>query len=175
MIYREDDVHFTPDRTAPWAWTPRPAWTFAEEASRETLCKQFSVHNLEGFGFEANDAPAVRAAGAVLTYLQETQQGDLAHFRSLAVHHRSGFLQIDAATRRSLEITRTLRSGSREGSLLGVIDRTCTPMGSRLLADWIAAPLINRQAIEDRLDAVAELAQDVSTAQRCAGDIEANL
>jgi DNA mismatch repair protein MutS len=159
VIYREDDVHFSPDTTAAWSWTPRPAWTFAEDASRETLCKQFSVLNLEGFGFEAEDAPAIRAAGAVLTYLQETQRGDLDHFRGLSAHRRTGFLQIDAATRRSLEITRTLRTGSREGSLLGVIDRTCTPMGSRLLADWTAAPLIDRQAIDLRLDAVEELAK----------------
>ena len=106
--------------------------------------KQLSVHNLEGFGFEPTDVPAIRAAGAVLTYLQETQRSGLDHFQiSCTSHRRSGFLQIDAATRRSLEITRTLRSGSREGSLLGVIDLTCTPMGSRLLADWISAPLIN--------------------------------
>ena len=160
VIYREDDVHFSPDTTAPWSWTPRPAWTFAEDASRETLCKQFSVHNLEGFGFEVEDAPAIRAAGAVLTYLQETQRGDLDHFRSLAAHHRTGSLQIDAATRRSLEISRTLRSGSRDGSLLGVIDRTCTPMGSRLLADWTAAPLIDQALIDLRLDAVEELFKD---------------
>ena len=160
VIYREDDVRFSPDTTAPWAWTARPAWSFAEDSSREILCKQFSVHNLEGFGFETGDVPAIRAAGAVLTYLQETQRRDLDHFRSLTAHHRSGFLQIDAATRRSLEITRTLRSGSREGSLLGVIDRTCTPMGSRLLADWIAAPLIDQRAIDDRLDAVDELLAD---------------
>ncbi len=162
VIYREDDVRFTPDTTAPWAWTPRPAWSFAEDSSRDALCKQFSVHNLEGFGFESDDVPALRAAGAVLTYLQETQRGELDHFRSLTAHHRSGFLQIDAATRRSLEITRTLRSGSREGSLLGVIDLTCTPMGSRLLADWIAAPLIDRQSINDRLDAVQELLADAT-------------
>jgi DNA mismatch repair protein MutS len=160
VIYREDDARFSPDTTAPWAWTARPAWSFAEDSSRELLCKQFSVHNLEGFGFEADDAPAIRAAGAVLAYLQETQRGELDHFRSLTAHHRSGFLQIDAATRRSLEITRTLRSGSREGSLLGVIDRTCTPMGSRLLSDWIAAPLIDRAPIQDRLDAVQELVND---------------
>jgi DNA mismatch repair protein MutS len=160
VLYREDDVHFSPDTTAAWSWTARPAWTFAEDASRETLCKQYSVHNLEGFGFADEDAPAIRAAGAVLTYLQETQRGDLDHFRSLAAHHRTQFLQIDAATRRSLEITRTIRSGSREGSLLGVIDQTCTPMGSRLLADWIAAPLIDRSAIDRRLEAVEELVQD---------------
>lgn len=160
VIYREDDVHFSPDTTAPWAWTPRPAWTFAEDAANEALCKQLSVHNLEGFGFETGDTSAVRAAGAVLTYLQETQRGDLDHFRSIAAHQRSSFLQIDAATRRSLEITRTLRSGSREGSLLGVLDLTCTPMGSRLLADWVSAPLIDRKSIHDRHDSVEEIAAD---------------
>ncbi len=160
VIYREDDVHFSPDTTAPWAWTPRPAWTFAKDAAAETLCKQFSVQSLEGFGFDASDGPAIRAAGAALAYLQETQRGDLAHFRNLVSHRQSGLLQIDASTRRSLEITRTLRTGSREGSLLGVIDRTCTPMGSRLLGDWIAAPLIDRDSIDARLDAVGELVKD---------------
>ena len=162
VIYREDDVHFSPDNTAPWSWTPRPAWTFAEDTARDALCKQLSVHNLEGFGFEPSDTPAIRAGGAVLTYLQETQRGDLDHFRTLTAHHRSGLLQIDAATRRSLEITRTLRSGARDGSLLGVINLTCTPMGSRLLSDWISAPLIDRQAIQDRLDSVEELVADAS-------------
>jgi DNA mismatch repair protein MutS len=162
VLFREDDVRVQPDTTSPWAWTARPAWTFAEDAARESLCKQFSVHNLEGFGFEEQDAPAIRAAAAVLTYLQETQRGDLEHFRTLVAHHRSGFLQIDAATRRSLEITRTLRGGTREGSLLSVVDRTCTPMGSRLLADWVAAPMIDSVAIEERLDAVSELVTEAA-------------
>ncbi|MGB7324768.1 MAG: DNA mismatch repair protein MutS [Rubripirellula sp.] len=160
VIYREDDAQFSPDTTAPWSWTSRPAWSFSEDAAKETLCKQFAVSSLEGFGFESDDVAAVRAAGAVLTYLQETQRRDLDHFQSIAAHHQTGFLQIDAATRRSLELTRTIRSGSREGSLLGVIDRTCTPMGSRMLGDWIAAPLINPSAIGARLDAVDELVGD---------------
>ena len=162
VIYREDDARLSPDTTAPWAWTARPAWSFAEDASHETLCKHFGVHNLEGFGFGDDDAPAIRAAGAVLTYLQETQRGGLDHFRSLSAHHRTGVLQIDASTRRSLEITRTLRTGSREGSLLGVVDRTCTPMGSRLLADWIAAPLIDAAAINARFDGIEELVTDAT-------------
>ncbi len=162
VLYREDDPRFSPDSTAPWSWTARPAWSFAEDASIEILQKQFSVHNLEGFGFESSDSIAVRAAGAALAYLEETQRGGLDHFRSISAHHRSGFLQIDAATRRSLEVTRTLRSGSREGSLLGVMDRTCTSMGSRLLADWIAAPLIDRLAIIARQDAVEELVDEAS-------------
>ena len=162
VIFREDDVRFSPDKTATWSWTSRPAWTFAEDASRDVLCKQFSVHNLDGFGFRDDDVPAIRAAGAVLTYLQETQRGRLDHFRSLVAHHRTAVVQIDASTRRSLEITRTLRTASREGSLLDVIDRTCTPMGSRLLADWIAAPLIEMDAINARLDSVQELVKDAT-------------
>ena len=158
VIYREDDVRFTPDTTAPWSWTSRPAWSFAEDAAKETLCKQFSVHNLEGFGFTDDDGPAIRAAGGALTYLQETQRGGLDHFRSITAHRKTPVLQIDASTRRSLEITRTLRTASREGSLLDVIDQTCTPMGSRMLADWIAAPLVDQSAIEARHDAIDELA-----------------
>ena len=90
VIYREDDVHFSPDTTAPWSWTPRPAWSFAEDSATEALCKQLAVHNLEGFGFEPSDVPAIRAAGAVLTYLLETQRSGLEHFRSLHSHRRSG-------------------------------------------------------------------------------------
>ena len=156
VIFREDDAKFTPDPTAPWSWTARPAWTFAEDASAELLCKQFAVGSLEGFGFRDDDAAAVRAAGAALTYLQETQPSGLDHFRSISAHRRSGVLEIDASTRRSLEVTRTLRTSSREGSLVDAIDLTCTSAGSRMLADWIAAPLIDQQAIEARHDAIAD-------------------
>ncbi|NND96019.1 MAG: DNA mismatch repair protein MutS [Pirellulaceae bacterium] len=162
VLYREDDARFSPDTTAPWSWTSRPAWSFAEDAARDALCKQFSVHNLEGFGFTDDDGPAVRAAGAVLTYLQETQRGGLDHLRSISAHQKTPVLQIDASTRRSLEITRTLRTASREGSLLDVIDHTCTPMGSRMLSDWIAAPLIQPSAIEARLDSVSEMVNDAT-------------
>ncbi|KAA5538818.1 DNA mismatch repair protein MutS [Roseiconus nitratireducens] len=162
VIYREDDASFSPDTTAPWSWTARPAWSFAEDTSRESLCKQFSVGSLEGFGFRDDDVAAVRAAGAALTYLQETQPGGLDHFRSIAAHHRSGVLEIDASTRRSLEITRTLRTSAREGSLVDAIDLTCTPAGSRWLADWIAAPLIEIPRIEERHDAIGEFVAEAA-------------
>lgn len=171
VLFREDDAHFVPDNTAPWSWTARPAWSFAEDSTHSTLCKQFSVSGLDGYGFEDDDQAAIRAAGSVLTYLQETQRSDLSHFRGITSHRNSGYLQIDAATRRSLEITRTIRSGSRDGSLLGVLDRTCTSMGSRMLADWIAAPLIDAGDIEQRLDAVAELLDDV----KLRGDVRETL
>ncbi|HTM55349.1 MAG TPA: DNA mismatch repair protein MutS [Pirellulales bacterium] len=137
--------------------TRRPAWSFSDDIARNVLCKHFAVSTLDGFGFEDGDTLAVCAAGAVLGYLVETQKASLAHIQALARYSPGATLEIDGATRRSLEITCTLRDGARAGSLLGVIDRTVTAMGSRLLADWLANPLVAASAIDKRLDAVAEL------------------
>ena len=101
--------------------------------------------------------PAIRAAGAVLDYLQETQRTSLDHFDRLIPYRVGTYLEVDEATRRSLEISRTIREGRRDGSLLAVIDRTLTAMGSRLLGERIAAPLTDGKAINTRLDAVQEL------------------
>ena len=90
--------------------------------------------------------PAVRAAGAILDYLAETQKTSLEHLDRLVPYRPGQSLEIDEASRRSLEISRTLREGRREGSLLAVIDRTLTAMGSRLLADWVANPLTAHRA-----------------------------
>ncbi len=157
VLYREDDVRLSPDRSRGWQVTLRPAWTFAWEESLRALTKQFAVANLEGFGFDAEHEPAIQAAGAILNYLLETQSGGLDHFESLIAHHRSAVVEIDAATRRSLEITRTIRSGAREGSLLAVLDQTVTAMGARLLSGWLSAPLTDAMRIAARHDAIAEL------------------
>ncbi len=168
VLYREDDARVSHDSTAPWVATMRPAWTFAADTATQTLCRLLQVHNLEGFGFFTNDdrgqddQAAIRAAGALLAYLEETQPGGLSHFDSLTAYRRSQVVQIDASTRRSLELTRTLRTASREGSLLDVIDQTQTSMGARLLADWVSAPLVDRLAIESRLDAVEELFRETT-------------
>ncbi len=140
--------------------TRRPAWAFAHESAETSLTKFFETTSLEGFGFTPRDAAAVRAAGAILDYLLETQRTSLDHFDRLVPYRVGQFLEIDESTRRSLEITRTLRDGRREGSLLAVIDRTTNAMGSRLLADWVAAPLTQRDAIDARLDAVEEFVRE---------------
>jgi len=137
--------------------TRRPAWVFSHHSARESLTKHFGTQSLEGFGFTADDVPAVRAAGAILDYLKETQKGSLEHLDRLIPYRAGTTLEIDESTRRSLEIHRTIREGRREGSLLAVLDRTVSAMGSRLLADWIANPLTDRQVLDARLDAVAEL------------------
>jgi DNA mismatch repair protein MutS len=140
--------------------TRRPAWAFGHDTAQSNLCKFFETASLEGFGFTEHDALAVRAAGAILDYLLETQRTSLDHFDRLVPYRVGQFLEIDESTRRSLEITRTLRDGRRDGSLLAVIDRTTTALGSRLLSEWIAAPLTQRAAIEARLDAVEELVRE---------------
>ncbi len=106
------------------------------------------------------DSLAIRAAGAILDYLAETQRASIAHLDRLIPYQTGATLEIDESTRRSLEISRTLREGRREGSLLAVLDRAVTAMGSRLLADWVANPLADLAAINERLDAVGELVGD---------------
>ena len=140
--------------------TQRPTWTFGRDSAIERLCQHFGTKGLQGFGFEEADQAAVRAAGAVLEYLEETQRTSLDHIDTIVPYRRGQRLEIDEATRRSLEITRTLRDGNREGSLLAVIDHTVTAMGSRMLADWVASPLTDLDSIEQRLTAIEELLAD---------------
>ena len=142
--------------------TRRPSWAFGEQAATATLTKHFGTHSLEGFGFGEADGKALQAAGAVLEYLVETQKTSLAHIDRLLPHQVGSRLEIDEATRRSLEISQTLRDGRRAGSLLGVIDRTVTSTGARLLGDWLANPLTDARAIGARQGAVTEFHEDAS-------------
>jgi DNA mismatch repair protein MutS len=136
--------------------TPRPAWNFDPTTARAALQGVFNVGTLAGFGFD-DDQPCLAAAGALVVYLQETLRSGLAHLTRLRPYVPARFLVLDEVTRRSLELTRTLRDGGRSGSLLAALDRTVTPMGARLLADWLLTPLADRAAIEARQAAVAEL------------------
>lgn len=141
--------------------TARADWTFDPLTARQALHQQFKILTLAGFGF-ADDQPCLTAAGALVQYLQETLRASLAHLRKLTPFQADKFLILDEVTRRSLELTRTLRDGNREGSLLSVIDRTVTPMGARLLHDSLLAPLAERGLIEARHDAVSELLNEHS-------------
>ena len=137
----------------------RPAWNFARADCRRLLLEHFGTTTLDGFDLDEN-SPGVTAAGALLQYVQETQKSALGHIVRLEPYRRGSSLLIDESTRRSLELTETLRTGAREGSLLSVIDATVTPMGARVLAERLANPLTDAAAIDERLDAVEELTQD---------------
>jgi len=138
--------------------TFRPSWSMAIDTAGENLAKHFGTSGVEGFGFDAAvDSPAIRAAGGIIDYLREAQKTSLEHIEALVPYRGGHALEIDQATRRSLELTRTMRDGGRDGSLLSVIDRTVTAMGSRLFGDWLNSPLTDPAQINDRLDAVQEL------------------
>ncbi|MEC8555524.1 MAG: DNA mismatch repair protein MutS [Planctomycetota bacterium] len=160
VILREDDGILSPGE-CDWPLALRPSWQFAPDEAIRQLCQHFGVKNLEGMGWDhAADQAAIGAAGAVLTYLQETQKTSLGHLRQVLPFRQGETLEIDAATRRSLELTHTIRDRDRKGSLLEVLDQTCTSMGSRLLANWLAAPLLHIGAIRSRHEAVGEFLGD---------------
>jgi DNA mismatch repair protein MutS len=139
--------------------TGRPDWTFDPATSRAALFHHFGVTTMAGFGFDDSQA-CLAAAGALLLYLQETLKAGLAHLTRLRPFAEERHLFLDEVTRRSLELTRTLRDGTRAGSLLAALDRGVTPMGARLLGEWLVAPLADRRAIDARLDAVGELLRE---------------
>ncbi|HPD46160.1 MAG TPA: DNA mismatch repair protein MutS [Anaerohalosphaeraceae bacterium] len=139
--------------------TERPAWYFDPHTTKSRLLKHFGTATLEGFGIDDN-FPAIGAAGAVLEYLNETQKTALGHITSIKELTQSRFLQIDPTSLRSLEVLRTLRSESTRGSLLDAIDHTLTGMGSRMIRSWLCMPLCERDRIELRQDAVAELVEN---------------
>ena len=136
--------------------TPRPGWQFTPHHAREQIQRQWGVSTVEVFGF-ADDDPAIFAVAAVLSYLEETQKSHLAHLRPLRRHTVETHLSIDPASWRSLEIDRTVRSGQAEGSLLWAIDRTLSPMGSRMLRQWLRSPLRDLEHIQRRQNAIAAL------------------
>jgi DNA mismatch repair protein MutS len=153
------------------ARTERPAWTFDPATARAGLLHHFRVITPAGFGFDDHQ-PCLTAAGALLHYLEETCKAGLAHLRRPRPYRPEGHLLLDEVTRRSLELTRTLREGTREGSLLSFIDRTVTAMGARLLQESLLAPLTDRAAIEARLAAVGEFVEAHALRQEVRGGLE---
>ncbi|MBO9308595.1 MAG: DNA mismatch repair protein MutS [Chloroflexi bacterium] len=139
--------------------TPLPDHRFELGAAQSALRAHFGVRTLDGFGL-ADKPLAVRAAGALLAYLRETHGGNLAQLTTLRTYSTAGYMVLDATTRRNLELTETIRGGKVQGSLLEVLDQTVTPMGSRLLRQWIGQPLLDLARLNARLDAVAALHAD---------------
>ena len=158
LIQAVDEKNRTPTihpnvNQAPIHFTPLPAWRFEASHARQILLDHFQTSTLAGFGLDKSPL-AVRAAGAIIQYLKETQAGSLAQLNSLHSYSTGEFMALDPATRRNLELTDTLRGRDAKLSLLGVLDVTRTPMGGRLLRAWLSQPLLDRAALEERLGRV---------------------
>lgn len=134
-------------------WT---SWRFEAGRCQETLTGQFQVGALDGYGLRGK-TQAVRAAGAIVQYLQETQAAALKLLTGISFYSLSEFMVLDAATRRNLELVETIRGGNVDGSLLSVLDYTVTPMGKRLIRQWVSKPLLDIGEIVERQNAVAFL------------------
>ncbi|RPI20727.1 MAG: DNA mismatch repair protein MutS, partial [Chloroflexota bacterium] len=157
--------------------TPWPAWHFEPGRCQEVLLRHFQAASLDGFGLRGMSL-AIIAAGAILQYLGETQPAALKLLVSLSTYHLDEFMTLDASTRRNLELTETLRGAQVKGSLLGVLDHTVTPMGRRLVRQWVSKPLLNVERIHRRLSAVklfydeGMLRAEVRLALKPLGDLE---
>jgi DNA mismatch repair protein MutS len=133
-------------------FTPIPSWKFEPGKCTETLLAHFKASTLDGFGLKANSL-SVRAAGVIVQYLKDTRPDSLTLLTSLRSYSINEFMTLDAATRRNLELDETLR-GERKGSLLGTLDQTITPMGKRMMHQWVSQPLLNVDKIVKRQEGV---------------------
>jgi len=132
--------------------TPWPEWRFEIGRCENEILSHFEAATLDGFGLKGR-GQAIRVAGAIIQYVKETQPDSLKLLTNLRTYSLSEFMTLDSATRRNLELTETL-SGERKGSLLHVLDRTITPMGKRLLFQWISQPLLEIERIRGRHNGV---------------------
>ncbi|MBA3468081.1 MAG: DNA mismatch repair protein MutS [Herpetosiphonaceae bacterium] len=156
--------------------TQWPSWHWDARTSRDALLQQFSVQSLDGFGLH-NKPLATRAAGGLIQYLHETQRDAVAQIRGLRVYDTATFMFLDPQTRRNLELTEGA-AGQRKGSLIAVLDQTRTPMGARLLRQWISQPLIELEPLLLRQDAVAQFVEqtlvraEIRAIFKSIGDVE---
>ncbi len=163
LIYPEAPDHQVP----PWVehlcdiikltLTARPSWELDQHHAVESIRKHYGVLNFAGFGFDDDRNPALRAAGGLLAYLHETQKAALEHLQPPRAFERRRHLVIDPTSLRSLEINRSMRHNSAEGSLVRALDNTKTPMGSRLLRHWLLFPLRDPVVIEQRYNMVQRM------------------
>ncbi|MGR8931024.1 MAG: DNA mismatch repair protein MutS [Gammaproteobacteria bacterium] len=153
----------------------RPPWHFDLDSSRQLILKQFNCHDLKGYGCEQLP-PAICAAGCLLQYVRDTQQGALPHIQGISVEHAEDGISLDAASRRNLELD-SHPSGQLQYTLLGVLDKTVTAMGGRCLRRWLHRPLRDQNLIKGRYASIAtllenELYRGVQSSLRKVGDIE---
>ncbi len=136
--------------------TTKPKWYFDPLSSEQTLREHFQIQTLESYGCIEMKC-AIGAAGALLKYLNETQKTSLRNLERIEVYNASETMFLDRATRHCLEIQRTMREGSKKGTLLEILDKTCTAMGARLLMSWISTPLVNIEKIQQRQEGIQVL------------------
>jgi len=159
FLLKDENLISTIKQNSEIVLSPYDEFHFSYEYAKETLLQHFGVISLDAFGCE-NLPVAVQAAGAIISYLQETQKGPVQNIQQLKTYQLEDYMFLDAATIRNLELIKNLRDGSPKGTLLQVISHTSTPMGRRLLQNWLLHPLLDLTQINARLESVSELKND---------------
>ncbi|CCH94224.1 DNA mismatch repair protein mutS [Microcystis aeruginosa PCC 9432] len=160
----EKSDHLPPCLPDSFCYSLRPQTIFTLTEAKNRLLITYKMRSLEGMGCEHLPL-AIRAAGGLLEYIEDTQKANQVPLQPLKTYSISEFLILDGQTRRNLEITQTVRDGSFYGSLLWAIDRTCTAMGSRALRRWLLQPLLDSRGIRARQDTIQELKDNPSLRQ----------
>jgi len=145
-----------PDWASQFMITYQDEWIYDFDYAYNLLVDHFKTHSLKGFGVDELKIAQV-SAGALLHYVKENQKAALNHIRKLYAFENTGYMMLDSATKRNLELTSTLQEGGNEGTLLSILDETCTAMGARELRKWVMRPLKKLQEIRKRLNAVESL------------------
>lgn len=177
LIAEETAIGANGYNNLPGFQTKWPSWRFEPARNKEMLLNHFSVASLDGFGMRDLDL-AIRAAGGILQYLKDTQPAALKLLTGLGTYSINDFMTLDANTRRNLELTETIRDGKLAGSLLGVLDHSVTPMGSRLMRQWVSKPLLDVKLIHQRQEGVTHFYDDglrraeIRQALKPLGDLE---
>ncbi|MFY9278140.1 MAG: DNA mismatch repair protein MutS [Caldicoprobacterales bacterium] len=152
----ESDIELIKNNKINATITPYDPWAFEYNIAYQKIVDHFKIYSLEGFGFQ-DMSIGISAAGALLSYLSDTQKSSLKHITAIKPYHTQSTMLLDVATRRNLELTETMRNKNKKGSLLWLLDKTNTAMGGRILRQWIQQPLTNSSLIIERLDGVEEL------------------
>src|SRR5699024_2641769 len=146
-------------------------WVYEGDYGYKLLTDHFETHSLKGFGVEELEVAHV-AAGALMHYIQETQKASLGHIRRLHAFENHEYMALDSSTKRNLELIASIQQGSTEGTLVSIMDDTCTAMGGRLLRKWIMRPLKRLRPIVRRLNAVDALPTNHEVRESRRGELE---
>jgi len=146
-------------------------WVFNLDYAKEVLTNHFGTQSLKGFGIE-DMREGIIAAGCIMNYLNETQKNNLPHVKKIYNYDYTEYIILDPSTKRNLEITSSMNEGSREGSLISILDRTQTAMGGRLLKKWISRPLKKEEQIRKRLDAVKDFFDNKNERKKITEDLK---
>ena len=160
LLYQTNKIKNQAELIADTPFTPLSSKYFNYEDCVQHITRQLKIYSLNASGLDQNE-PQIKSCGALFRYLEETQKNSLVHINKVQIVHSNQYMHLDFFTKRNLELTETLRSQEKKGSLLWVLDHTVTAIGARMLKQWLNEPLISFSEVQQRHDALSELTSDI--------------